>query len=1254
MSTKETLQSIIENFDLTKFETFFRGKNNFLNFPNEPSGFIDNNFTDGIKLAEGNLEDGNLVVYAFKSLKGLSERSSKKDQYTLGKKVLKGEEADSGIFIFYDDKGRFRFSLIYVDYSGTRREFSTFKRFTYFVSKEQTNKTFLKQIGEGDLSTIRNIKEAFSVDKVTKEFYTEIANWYFWAMDKVRFPEDHKYSDNPKKDKELRQSTNLIRLITRIIFIWFLKEKDLIPNDLFSKSKLKTIVKDFMKNKSSSNFYNAILQNLFFATLNQKMNERDFAEDKDYPENRNTYGVKNLYRYEDKFLISREEVLGLFKDVPFLNGGLFDCLDKMDDTGKVIYIDGFSRNLSKQTVIPDYLFFEEKEQKVDLSSYGVGSNKSVRGLIEILNSYNFTIDENTPIDKEVALDPELLGKVFENLLASYNPETATTARKATGSYYTPREIVDYMVETSLIEYLKEKLPNIAEEKLKLLLSYSDEVLEFSEAEKQLIISAIDEIKVIDPACGSGAFPMGILQRLVYVLQKLDPANKYWYDLQSNKAVNESQEVFKWTDKNEREERLKEINEVFDENVNYPDYSRKLYLIENCIYGIDIQAIAVQISKLRFFISLVIDQRIDKTRENFGIRPLPNLETNFVAANTLIGLEIPQQDLLFQNTEVKQIQDELAKERHKYFNAKTRSEKIYYQKQDKILREKLAEKVEKYLTDIKKDEINQIKKTIKEEELKLQKVIQEPEDIEIIEQKTLFGEIEQIKIDKKKERIKAIKCNLKEHEKKLRNIQNQVEGDFVIKIAKKIAGFDLYDQNASADFFDPEWMFGIKDGYDVVIGNPPYIQLQKALNSKIKYADLYKDLNYETFDRVGDIYCLFYERGMQLLNPNGHLCYISSNKWMRAGYGEKLRRFFLKYNPKVLIDLGPNVFESSTVDTNILLIQKSENQKMLKAVTISEPKKTNVDIAEMLSNNGVILTHLSESPWFIGSYAEQRLKEKIERIGKPLKYWDVKIYRGILTGLNEAFIIDTAKREEILQNCKDTDERKRTEAIIKPILRGRDIKRYYYEWAGLWVIIIPAGWTNENRGRENPNVFIEKTFSSLMAHLKNYEADARKRDDQGDYWWELRQCAYYSEFEKEKIMLKNIGKNLAFTIVPPEMFNEASSFMITGKSIRYLLGFLNSSFMKYFIYTYSDRTGAGDIAIKGVFIEKFPVPYIVESNDIFAKRIEWLVNQITTLKKQNPQADTSTLEREIDQLVYKLYDLTSNEINIIESNIKKEE
>ncbi|HPT59678.1 MAG TPA: Eco57I restriction-modification methylase domain-containing protein, partial [Fervidobacterium sp.] len=246
-------------------------------------------------------------------------------------------------------------------------------------------------------------------------------------------------------------------------------------------------------------------------------------------------------------------------------------------------------------------------------------------------------------------------------------------------------------------------------------------------------------------------------------------------------------------------------------------------------------------------------------------------------------------------------------------------------------------------------------------------------------------------------------------------------------------------------------FHEKGGFDIVIANPPYIQLQKALDSTNKYADLYKNLGYEVFDRMGDIYCLFYERGMNILKDKGHLTFITSNKWMRAGYGEKLREFFSRYNPKVLIDLGPNVFENATVDTCIVIIQRATNEKRTRAVTITGNNRDHLNIVQELKENGVVLTNLTKNTWFIGSNAEQRLKEKIERIGKPLKDWDVRIYYGIKTGLNEAFIIDSAKREEILRNCKDEEERKKTEEIIKPILRGRDIKRYYYEWAGLWVI-----------------------------------------------------------------------------------------------------------------------------------------------------------------------------------------------------------
>jgi len=259
------------------------------------------------------------------------------------------------------------------------------------------------------------------------------------------------------------------------------------------------------------------------------------------------------------------------------------------------------------------------------------------------------------------------------------------------------------------------------------------------------------------------------------------------------------------------------------------------------------------------------------------------------------------------------------------------------------------------------------------------------------------------------------------------------------------------------------------GFDIVIGNPPYIQLQKDGG---KLAVMFEKQNYQTFARTGDIYTLFYEKGLQILKENGILCYITSNKWMRAGYGEKPDQFFLQYNPLLLIDLGPGIFESATVDTNILIIQKSHNQNQLKGLTYADKKQA---IADAVKEKAIVLEKLSKDAWFIGSQAEQRLKEKIERIGKPLKDWDVNIYRGVLTGLNEAFIITTEKRNEILANCKDEAERQRTEAIIKPILRGRDIKRYYYQWAGLWVIVIAAGWTNKNKGNDTAEIFIEKHF-----------------------------------------------------------------------------------------------------------------------------------------------------------------------------------
>ncbi|MGB9755169.1 Eco57I restriction-modification methylase domain-containing protein, partial [Roseiflexus castenholzii] len=871
----------------------------------------------------------------------------------------------------------------------------------------------LDELAAGDppiTAVTDKLNRAFDVEAVTKRFYQELANWFFWARDQVDFP-----MPATEKNREAAISQRLIRLITRLIFCWFMKEMGLIPRELFDRRTLSTLLKDGANLPISEKptFYKAILHNLFFATLNQEIDKRQFRPRPQDSRGRDPHWENaNRYRFEDAFT-NPDEFLRLVKTIPFLNGGLFE-------------IDGASDRPNPPFSVPDYLFFGE-ERRVDLShAYGESRYETVCGLIHIFTRYNFTVTESTPLDQEVALDPELAGKVFENLLAAYNPETATTARKATGSYYTPRPIVDFMVDESLMASLKTQLETAhpdaptVEARLRRLLAYHDELPQFSPEEVETLITAIDKLKALDPACGSGAFPMGLLHKLVFILGKLDPRNERWKERQIAKAG----EI---PDATIREKVIADIEQAFA--AGELDYGRKLYLIENCIYGVDIQPIAVQIAKMRFFISLTVDQKIDPSAPNRGIRPLPNLETKFVAANTLIGIERPAQ-LAFRNPKIDDLEQELKRVREQHFTARTQPTKQRCRERDAQLRAQIAEL-----------------------------------------------------------------------------LKNDGWGGAT---AEHLAAWDPYDQNASADFFDPEWMFGIRDGFDMVIGNPPYIQLQSEGG---KLATLYQTQNYHTFDRRGDIYALFYERGMELLKDHGFLCYITSNKWMRAGYGEKLRRAFTRYNPLQLIDLGPGVFENATVDTNILLIQKAPNQNQLKALTLQREDRE--ALSQALQDKGVPLTNLTQDAWFIGSDAEQRLKEKIERLGKPLKEWDVKIYYGIKTGFNEAFIITTEKRNEIVANCQTQEERARTEALIKPILRGRDIKRYYYEWAGLWVIVIPAGWTNKSKGNENAQSFIEKTFPALMQHLKPFEEKAKKRDDQGDYWWELRHCAYYPEFEKEK-------------------------------------------------------------------------------------------------------------------------------------------
>jgi len=1004
-------------------------------------------------------------------------------------------DSDAGLAVF-DDGNHWRLSFI----TDMRGEKTSPQRFTFvFGDKEKLYNTAVGRFLDLQKAGIsfKNIKEAFSVEALTKQFYNDLFNWYTWALDPttgVYFPNN----PNTNADDTKQLDIKLIRLITRLMFVWFIKQKGLVPANLFDPEEISLYLKDFDKNSMrQGNYYQAILQNLFFATLNRPIknvtfdkngNEvverRCFAKIKDKPD------VKSKYRYEELFKINEDRILRLFEFVPFINGGLFECLDKnktSDGVDQAYYDDGFSRSntirdghYTHRAFVPNKLFFD-----------------SENGIISIFNRYNFTVEENSPSEQLVALDPELLGKVFENLLGTFNPETQETARNQSGSFYTPREIVSFMVDMSLQSYLGDS------NEVKAI--FSDE-FEYDESKKGFydsIISRLNAIKVLDPACGSGAFPIGMLNRIVELLQKLNaPGRKY--DL-------------------------------------------KLHIMENCIYGGDIQTIAAQITKLRFFISLICDcEKTGNAEDNYGIPNLPNLETHFVTCNSLIGLKKPREYSLFEQ-DVIELKKELQTVRHKHFMAKTVYQKTLLRNKDKDLREQLA----RMLTD---------------------------------------------------------------------------DNVIASEDAKQIVAWNPYDQNGRASFFDPEWMFGIADGFDIVIGNPPYIQLQ---NNGGELASLYENCGFSTFARTGDIYCLFYERGWQLLKKNGHLCYITSNKWMRAGYGEKTREFFAnKTNPLLLIDFaGVKIFESATVDTNILLFSKSNNQhKTVCAVTNKQNKDSVKNLSDFVQQQNSVCDFSSSDSWVILSPIELSIKKKIESVGTPLKDWDINIYRGVLTGCNEAFIIDTSKREEILSNCQSEEERQKTAELIRPILRGRDIKRYGYVNNGLYLI----NTHNGIRGKL-PRIDIND-YPAVKAHLDQYWERIANRADKGDTPYNLRNCAYLEDFNKPKIIYPNMTKYMPFVFDDKSYLTNQKCFIITGENVAYLTAFFNSSLFKYCFRDSFPELQGGTRELSKIFFDKIPVCKVSENQE---RLFQILVDDI-----QHEYTKQKALR--LDTMLFDLYVLSPEE------------
>lgn len=1086
--------------------------------------------TEAVKL--GTCPSLELVVYEVK------HRSKHDARVSLSKeafRMLADEMKDRALVVFVpeDSNENYRFSLIEItldtadDSARGSKRYSNPRRYSYFLGEGIAYYTPNKYLNEkGRVVSKEDLLSRFSVEVLTKEFYQELSDWYAWAIKIIRFPNNI----DDKDDDAKFNNEGAIRLITRLIFVWFLKQRHLIPEEFFDERYIADnliegfnphAMVDLFSKSNESKYYKAILQNLFFAMLNSPITTEGGKElsERHFRNGRGDYDNNKLMRYESYFKNPQLFVDLANRTVPFLNGGLFDCLDDKDHG---MYYDGFSdrESVKNSLIIPDYLFFgEEVGKNIDLSEwYGDKKKKKVsaRGIIDILKRYNFTVEENTPFDKEVSLDPELLGKVFENLLASFNPETQTTARKQTGSFYTPREIVQYMVDESLVAHLKRTVGEELEPQYRQLMQYSDDDVELTAEQRKSIMQSLYNCKILDPACGSGAFPMGILQQMVHILNRIDPDNSGWKEMMLQKALDETSEAYRNSSSDERKELIADIERSFDESINRPDYARKLYLIENSIYGVDIQPIAIQISKLRFFISLVVDQNTNADpTDNFGIRPLPNLEAKFVAANTLIGL-VKKDASLFDSAEIKAKENELKIAKHKIFGAKTVRTKRKYKNIVNDLRQEIAD--------------------------------------------MLYA--------------------------------NGAVGN---DEARQLASWDMFDQNASSPFFDPEWMFGVKDGFDIVIGNPPY---------GVSIKGSYRINVVNSLGNVPDyeIYYYFIQAADKFIKHGGILSYIIPNTYLFNTYANRYRISILEnWNILEILDCTKfPIFDKAIVRNTINIWQKQQSNNLIGYRNTSKIVNFNDLIGRpriYIQKEDLLSLNQNWGLAFMLTHDIIQLLHKIKSNKKSVADYFPEISQGLI-----AYDKYQGQSNEIIKNRAYHFHQYRDG--LKEWLWGEDVTRYFVKW--------------------NQKEYID--YCSGIANPRNPKF-----------------------FNGKRLLVREItNPSIYAAITDKEQYNDPAIIIVkdsTCYSIVCLLGIINSKLATFYHFNHSPK------ATKGAFpkilvsdIKEFPLPNIDDKNRVV---IEELVSAIHMAKSINYLADTSKEEQKIDFSVYKLYGLTYDEVLIVD-------
>ena len=1023
----------------------------------------------------------------------------------------------SGAFMIfhYDNNWEWRFTFCSKGKDNT--EFTDNKRYTFLLGKDQSCRTaaenFLSLIEKREKNI--ELKEddliaAFSVEALSKRFFDDYKKQYTRFVDFLSETKTKTYNDFEslvtvyanQEDRKSQTEKNIRdyvkKLLGRIVFIQFLQKKGWmgVPQDSTWGSGDTAFLKNLFKYSTEAqqeNFLDEVLEPVFSNALDSDRRDNN-----------------------DLFDTNVNFASGSIVKIPYLNGGLFER-DSLDEL---------------QVRFPKEYFAD---------------------LFDLFDQYNFTIDENDPNDAVVGVDPEMLGLIFENLLED---------NKDKGAFYTPKKIVQFMCKESLIQYLKQSIKDFIEKEskrknkdiailndAKLLLAEDGKVISdfvnTNESSKTidirtnaiLINHLLSVVKICDPAIGSGAFPLGLLN-----------------------------EIFNCR---------RALHNIIDSNSVISNASLKKEILQKNIYGVDIEKGAVDIARLRFWLSIIVDEESPNS--------LPNLDFKIMQGNSLLesfdGVDLSD----FEKTNIRAkylatdlfatdsgLLSELNFIINKYFDTSDHYKKRSYLKD-------IGEHVKKILLSKLKDSDNQ----------------------------EIYNKI----------------INLK------------IENPFIFL-------WHIY--------FAPVFDDG---GFDIVIGNPPYIQLQKATGVKVldkkgkqidqKLGDIYAEEKFESFERTGDIYCLFYEKGFSLLKEHGTLCYITSNKWMRAGYGESLRNYFAtKTNPLKLLDLsGAKIFDNATVDVNILLSEKAENQGNTQACSLTEKTGVN-NLSHYLNQNQSECPFTTKDSWVILSKIEQSIKRKIESVGTPLKDWkDIKIYRGVLTGCNEAFIISTDKRNEILNNCSSEDERTRTDEIIRPILRGRDIKRYGYDWDNKWLIAtFPSRHYDIDLYPALKSYLLKFGKEKLEQSGKKYQINGvlvKSRKKTNNQWFETQDSiAYWEDFYKPKVMWKIIGCNLNFSYDESQMICNNAVNIMTGSrdELIQFVCLMNSKLFNWYLKcTTEAEVQGGGIQLYVTTLEKTLVK--LDFNNDFTKVAEMRINGKIT-------------DQEIDECIFNVYGLSNSEKHFI--------